>query len=124
MDDGNTVDVVHFDFANVFDSVNHRLLLAKLLSFGLFDNTVRWVRSYLMLRTYRVEVADAFSQRKKVNSGVPQGPLLRSLLFLLVINNVAGVINATTLLFAGDVKMVSPHSQSELLQGSLYNVWN
>ncbi len=34
------------------------------------------------------------------------------------------VINVTTLLFADDVKIVSPHSQSNLLQSSLYNVWN
>ncbi len=37
-------------------------------------------------------------------------------------NGLPSVINVTMLLF--DVKMVSPHSQSDLLQGSLYNVRN
>ncbi len=59
MDDGNTADVVYMDFAKVFDSVNLRFLLAKLESFGLCEKVVRWIRSYLTRRTYRVQVADA-----------------------------------------------------------------
>ncbi len=37
-------DVVYFDFAKAFDSVNHRSLLAKLESFGLCDEVVRFIR--------------------------------------------------------------------------------
>ncbi len=33
------------------------------------------------------------------------------------------VINVLTLLLVDDVKMVSPRSQSGLLQSSLYNIW-
>ncbi len=47
MDDSNLSDVVHLGFAKVFDSVNHRFLLAKLESFGLCEKIVRWKRSYL-----------------------------------------------------------------------------
>ncbi len=35
MDDGNTVDVLYLDFPKAFDSVNHRIVEAKLESFGL-----------------------------------------------------------------------------------------
>ncbi len=51
---------------------------------------------------------------------MPQGSVIGPLLFLLFVND---VVNLTTLLFADDVKMVSPSSQSDLLQSSLYNVW-
>ncbi len=44
MDDGNTADVVHLDFAKPFDSGNHRFLLAKLESFGLCDEIVRLIK--------------------------------------------------------------------------------
>ncbi len=50
--------------------------------------------------------------------------MIGSLLVLLFVNDVPSVINMTTLLFADDVKMVSSRSQSDLLQSSLYNVWN
>ncbi len=33
-DEGHAVDVINIDFAEAFDSVNHRFLLAKMKSFG------------------------------------------------------------------------------------------
>ncbi len=47
MDDGNTADVVYLGFATAFVSVNHRFFLAKLESFGLCEDVVRWIKSYL-----------------------------------------------------------------------------
>ncbi len=41
MDDGNTIEVVYLAFAEAFDSVNHRFLLAKLEPFGLRDKVIR-----------------------------------------------------------------------------------
>ncbi len=52
MDDANTADVMYSDFAKAFDSVHHGLLLAKFESCGLYNNVVRWIRSYLTVRTY------------------------------------------------------------------------
>ncbi len=69
-------------------------------------------------------MAGALSQETSIRSGVPQGSVIGPLLFLLFVNDLPSVINVTTLLFADDVKMVSPRSQSDLLQGSLYKVWN
>ncbi len=69
-------------------------------------------------------MADVLSQETRIKSGVPQESVIRPLLFLLLVNDLPSVINATTLLFADDVKMVSPRSQTDRLQGSLNNVWN
>ncbi len=74
MVDGNNADVVYLDFADAFNSVNQKFLLAKLESFGLFDKVVRWIRSYLTGRTYRVQVADALSQQTRIKSGYLRGP--------------------------------------------------
>ncbi len=54
MDDGNAADGVYIDFAKAFDSLYQRFVLAKLELFGLCDKVVRWIRSYLTGRTYRV----------------------------------------------------------------------
>ncbi len=40
MDVDNFTDVVYLHFAKMFDSLNHRLLLAKLKSFGTGEKVV------------------------------------------------------------------------------------
>ncbi len=67
-------------------------------------------------------MADALSQETRFKSGVPQGSVVGPLLFLLFVNDLPSVINVATLLFADDVKVVSPRSQNDLLQNSLNNV--
>ncbi len=69
-------------------------------------------------------VADALTQETRIKSGVAQGSLIGPLLFLLFVNDLPSIINVTKLLFADDVKMVSPRLKNDLFQGSLYNVWN
>ncbi len=69
-------------------------------------------------------MADALSQETRIKSGAPQGPVIEPLLFLLFVNDLPSVINVTTLIFADDVKTVSPHSQGDLLQDSFYNGLN
>ncbi len=76
MDDENTADVAYLDFTKAFDSVKHRFLLAKFESLGLCDKVVRWIRSYLMARTYRMQVACALSQETRIKSGVPHGSVI------------------------------------------------
>ncbi len=115
---------MYLNFAKAFDSVNLRFLLAKLESFGLCDKVVRLIRSCLTGRTYRVQVANALSQETRTKGGVPQGSVIGPLLFLMFFNDLPSVINLATLFFADGVRMVSPRSQSDILQGSLYNVWN
>ncbi len=69
---------------------------------------------------YREELADTLSQETRIKSGVPQGSVIGPFLFLLFVNDLPSAINVAMLLFAEDVKMVSPRSQSDLLRGSLY----
>ncbi len=45
IDEGHTVDVIYLDFAKAFDSVNHRLLLAKMKSCKFGDVVVRWIEA-------------------------------------------------------------------------------
>ena len=41
-----------------------------------------------------------------VRSGVPQGSVLRSLIFLIFINDLPDTINSSTKMFADDVKII------------------
>ncbi len=69
MDEGHTVDVIFLDFAKVFDSVNHRFLLAKMKSFSLGVVFVRWIEAYLSGRVSRVHVGGEHSGAISMHSG-------------------------------------------------------
>ncbi len=89
-----------------FDPVNHRFLFSKMKSFGLGDVVVRWIE-YLSGRVSRVHLVGEHSGAIPMHSGVPQGSLVGPLLFLLFVNDLPDVLETRTLLFEGDVKMVT-----------------
>ena len=77
--------LILFDLTTAFDTVNHNLLLAKLFeNFGFADNALKWFSTNLENRSYYVKsVNDSVSHVVKVTSEVPQGLILRAVLFNL-----------------------------------------
>ena len=76
-------DVIYLDFKKAFDSVAHNKLLVKLWSFGITGNLWWWFRGYLSSRHQCVIINRCISDLLPVISGVPQGSILRPLLFLM-----------------------------------------
>ena len=68
--EGKVVDVIYFDFAKAFDTVPHRRLLHKLESYGIKNETLAWIRSFLTNRHQVVKVNGVKSENRKVLSGV------------------------------------------------------
>ena len=81
IDSGETADMVFLDFAKAFDSVNHRKLLAKLISAGVHPELVSWIGAFLKNRTFQVRVKDQLSTPGQATSGVPKGSVLGPILF-------------------------------------------
>ena len=101
-DQGTQVDVIVLDFSKAFDTVPHDRLLHKLSNYGIRNNLLKWISSFLKSRSQRVVVDGANSAWVHVDSGVPQGTVLGPLLFLAHINDLPRVIQSSCRLFADD----------------------
>ena len=101
-------DIIYFDFAKAFDTVNHDLLLNKFKNkFNIDGRMLKFLTNYLKNRTQRVGMENELSEPQNVLSGVPQGSILGPLLFALFINNISdGISDVTSMcLFADDTKI-------------------
>jgi retron-type reverse transcriptase len=97
---------VFLDIAQAFDRVWHRGLLHKLRS-TLPDHFYLLLKSYLTNRHFRVRHEDLYSELKLIKAGVPQGSVLRPVLYLLYINDVPTTSNSTTATFADDTAVMA-----------------
>ena len=108
LNDRSRTDVIYFDFAKAFDSVNHDLILHKLkYQYNVDGLLLKFLTSYLKGRTQRVVIGGTQSTVKIVKSGVPQGSILGPLLFVLFINDLSTCISPNTniALYADDTKI-------------------
>ena len=110
IDQGDPVDIFYFDFKKAFDRVPQNRLLYKIECLGIKGKVLDTIRDFLTGRSFRVCVGGEFSNLKDVLSGIPQGLVLGSLLFVLYINDLPDSIKSFAKLSADDLKMIAKAS--------------
>ena len=111
------------DLSKAFDSICHNLLLAKLRAYGVGEEAIDFLHSYLCGRKQRVKVNGVFSNWLPVYCGVPQGSLLGPLLFNVFINDLNFSVQLSSLrLYADDTTAYASNTDISALELSLNKV--
>ena len=125
-DEGLLTGMIAIDLQKAFDTIDHEFLLSKMPLLGFCNNTIEWFRSYLSNRTFHVSLNSYMSSAGKIVCGVPQGSILRPLLFLLYINDMPQAVETDLFLYANDTGLVFQHKDinkmNEKLNKDFHNI--
>ena len=75
------------DLSKAFDTLIHDLLIAKLHAYGFDIKTLKLLHSYLTKRWQRAKANSSFSTWSELLQGVPQGSVLRTILFNIYLHD-------------------------------------
>ena len=119
MDQGHYVLGLFFDIRKAFDSLNHSVLLAKLEHYGIRENFLNVLSSYLSHRRQYVRIGTFTSEPLMTTHGVPQGSNLGPDMFLAYINDFVRIsTHSRFVMFADDTNAFMSGPNLDMLEQS------
>ena len=112
MDNDKLTGLWFIDFRKAFYVIDHQRLLTKLSIYGVCPSSVAWLKSYLSERKQFTTLGKVKSEQLTVEQGVPQGSILRPVLFLLFVNDMLVNVHKSTMdIYADDSTLSSGRVQ-------------
>ena len=99
------------DLQKTFDTLDHATVFEKIKCIRFKESVIKLFESYLPNRKCLVRLEDVFSDTGLTNCSVPQGSILRLLLFLIYINNLPQALNKSESYLFTDNKYVEKKNQ-------------
>ena len=118
------VYVCFIDISKAFDSVNHSILMRKLLDSGVPAIIVDFIKFWYSNQYVRVRYSSYVSECWKIQNGVRQGGVLSGLFFGLYIDSLLnkiktskygcklGILKSNILAYADDIVLIAPSASS------------
>ena len=97
LDSDNIVGAILMDLSKAFDCISNDLLIAKLHAYGLDENALVLIYSYLKRQKQSMRINNTYSSFQTILSGVPQGSVLGPILFNVYKNDLFLFIKQATL---------------------------
>ena len=109
-------------------TLDHKVLMDKLVYMVFSDYAISWFKSYLSNRSFIVNVENDYSDPGDLNCGVPQCSILGPLPFLLYVNDMSQAIERDLLLYillyADDSVLFFSHKNVDVINDQLNRDFN
>ena len=84
--------MILIDLQKVFDTIDHKILLGKLVLLGFSTSAFSWFKSYLSKRSFIANAVNNYVDHGDLTCGIPQDSILGPHLFLLHVNDMPSAI--------------------------------